>query len=233
MTTGSPDLLRASPASFERRSQGHGIPPTNYAIVTQKIGVRRGRLRAASVAITRPPDSGITGILPRSPGVPGNCPETTGNLAIAPLRVAQADTDERLVELWLHGRNELTIAAYGVDVAGFLEAVGKPIRSVSIGDLQAWVSTLEGAPATRRRRLAAVKSLLTFATRIGYIPFNAGAVARLPPAINVLAERILTEEQVVRLIALERDPRNHALLRLLYPCGAAGIGGLRAALDGV
>jgi hypothetical protein len=40
-------------------------------------------------------------------------------------------------------------------------------------------------------------------------------VARLPQAINVLAERILTEEQVVRLIALERDPRNHALLRLL------------------
>jgi integrase/recombinase XerD len=32
----------------------------------------------------------------------------------------------------------------------------------------------------------------------------------------VLAERILSEEQVVRLIALERNPRNHALLRLLY-----------------
>jgi hypothetical protein len=35
----------------------------------------------------------------------------------------------------------------------------------------------------------------------------AGDVVRLPPAINVLAERILTEEQVVRLIALEQDPR--------------------------
>jgi site-specific recombinase XerD len=173
-------------------------------------------LRAAGVAITRPPDSGRTGILPRSPGVPGNCPETTGNFAIAPLRVAQADTDERLVELWLHGRNELTVAAYAVDVAGFLEAVDKPIRALTIGDLQGWVDTLEGAPATRRRRLAAVKSLLGFASRIGYVPFNAGGVVRLPPAVNVLAERILSEEQVVRLIALERNPRNHALLRVLY-----------------
>jgi integrase/recombinase XerD len=173
-------------------------------------------LQAANVAITEAPDGGRTGILPRSPSVPGNCPETAGSPALAPLRVAQADTDERLVELWLHGRNVLTVAAYAVDVAGFLEVVGKPIRSVSIGDLQAWVDTLEGAPATRRRRLAAVKSLLTFATRIGYVPLNVGAVVRLPPAINVLAERILTEEQVVRLIALERDPRNHALLRLLY-----------------
>jgi integrase/recombinase XerD len=216
MTTGSPDLLRASPASFERRSQGHGIPPTNYAIVTQKIGVRRGRLRAASVAITRPPDSGITGILPRSPSVPGKYPETAGNLAFASLRVVQADTDERLVELWLHGRNALTVEAYTRDVSAFLKAVDKPIRALTIGDLQTWVSTLEGAPATRRRRLATAKSLLTFANRIGYVPFNAGTVVRLPPAINVLAQRILSEEQVVRLIALEQNARNHALLRLLY-----------------
>jgi integrase/recombinase XerD len=173
-------------------------------------------LRAASVAITAPGDSGITGIIPRSADVLENRPETAGNLAIAAPRVSQAETDERLIELWLHGRSGLTVAAYGVDVGGFFEAVGKPIRSLTIGDLQGWIDTLEGAPATRRRRLAAVKSLLSFATRIGYVPFNAGAVVRLPPAINVLAERILSEEQVVRMIALERNPRNHALLRLLY-----------------
>ena len=63
---------------------------------------------------------------------------------------------------------------------------------------------------------ATAKSLLTFANRISYVPFNAGTVVRLPPAINVLAERILAEEQVVRLIALEQNARNHALLRLLY-----------------
>jgi integrase/recombinase XerD len=170
----------------------------------------------ASVAITKPPDSGITGILPRSPSVPRSCPETAGNLAFGSLQVVQADTDERLVELWLHGRNALTVEAYTRDIGDFLKAVGKPIRALTIGDLQAWVSTLEGAPATRRRRLAAAKSLLTFASRIGYVPFNAGAVVRLPPAVNVLAERILSEEQVVRLIALERNPRNHALLRVLY-----------------
>jgi hypothetical protein len=59
------------------------------------------------------------------------------------------------------------VAAYHTDLGGFLEAVGKPIRALAIGDLQGWVDTFEGAPATRRRRLAAVKSLLSFATRIG------------------------------------------------------------------
>jgi integrase/recombinase XerD len=91
---------------------------------------------------------------------------------------------------------------------------------VTIGELQAFADSLSGAPATRRQRLAAVKSLLTFAVKIGYCPFNAGAVVRLPPVVNVLAERILTEEQVIRLIALERNPRNHVLLRLLYLAAA-------------
>jgi hypothetical protein len=66
----------------------------------------------------------------------------------------------------------------------------------------------------------AVKSLLRFATRIGHMPFSAGAAVRSPPPVNVLDERsILSEEQVVRLIALE-PPR---------PCFAAGSLSRRAA----
>jgi hypothetical protein len=106
-------------------------------------------LRAASVAITAPGDSAITGILPRSAGVLENLPETAGNLAIATPRVSQAETDERLLELWLHGRSALTVEAYGRDVGDFLEAVQKPIRSLTIADLQGWVDLLKGAPATR------------------------------------------------------------------------------------
>ncbi len=154
--------------------------------------------------------------MPHSAAARENRSQPAKTLAIVPPRVSQAETDERLLELWLHGRNALTVAAYARDVDDFLRTVEKPIRLLTIGDVQRWVDTLAGAPATRRRRLAAVKSLLSFATRIGCVPFNAGAAVRLPPPANVLAERILSEEQVVRLIALERNARNHALLRLLY-----------------
>jgi integrase len=65
----------------------------------------------------------------------------------------------------------------------------------------------------------AVKSLLSFGERTGYLPFNVGAAVRVPPVKNVLAERILEENDVIRLIALEPDPRNHALLRLGYIAG--------------
>jgi integrase/recombinase XerD len=66
-----------------------------------------------------------------------------------------------------------------------------------------------------------VKSLLAYAHRLGYLPFDVGAPVRLPPVKAALAERIVEPEAVQRLLALEADARNHALLRLLY------LGGLR------
>jgi integrase len=48
-----------------------------------------------------------------------------------------------------------------------------------------------------------------------------GAPVRLPPVKAALAERIVEPEAVHRLLALEADARDHALLRLLY------LGGLR------
>src|SRR5207237_1309176 len=71
--------------------------------------------------------------------------------------------------------------------------------------------------------LAAVKSLLAFGHRLGYLPFDVGRVVRLPPRRDTLAERILSEADVSRLILLELDPRNALLLSLLY------IAGIRAA----
>jgi integrase/recombinase XerD len=61
-----------------------------------------------------------------------------------------------------------------------------------------------------------VKSLFSFAQRIGYSTFNVAAPVQAPAVKNVLAERILSEPDAHRLIALEPDVRNRLLLRLLY-----------------
>jgi integrase/recombinase XerD len=163
-------------------------------------------------------DRGRNSILPHSAPDAGDGAQPAQILEFSPPSVAvlHADSDDRLVELWLHGRNPLTAAAYRADVAAFRQRCITLLRSLTIGELQAFADSLDGASATRRRKLAALKSLLTFAVKIGYCPLNAGAVVRLPAVANVLAEPILTEEQVIRLIAVERTPRNHALLRLLY-----------------
>src|SRR5690349_2964819 len=140
----------------------------------------------------------------------------------AAVPVQQAETDETLIGLWLNGRSRHTIRAYEADVRAFLAHAGKPIRAVTIGDVQAFGDSLaELASATRARRLSSVKSLLAFAHRLGYVTFDVGAPVKLPPVKATLGERILDESAVHRMLALEQDPRNHCLLRLLY------LGGLR------
>jgi integrase/recombinase XerD len=66
-------------------------------------------------------------------------------------------------------------------------------------DLQRYADALAGAPATRARRLRALKSLLSVAAKIGYLPFNVGAAIRGPRLEHTLAERILSEQQVLHL----------------------------------
>ena len=134
--------------------------------------------------------------------------------------VEQAGSDAALIGLWLDGRSPHTRRAYEADAGAFLAHAGRPLRAVALGDVQAWGASLDRlAPASRARKLAAIKSLLSFGSRVGYLPFNVGAPVRVPPVKNVLAERILEEADVIRLLALEPGARDHALLRLLYLAG--------------
>jgi hypothetical protein len=71
-------------------------------------------------------------------------------------------------------------------------------------------------PASQARALAAVKALLAFGHRLGYLPFGVGGAVRLPRLRSALAERILAEAAAHRLLPLEPDARNRALLRLAH-----------------
>jgi integrase/recombinase XerD len=144
--------------------------------------------------------------------------ESPNDQNTAPEKIpAQANSDDTLIALWLAGKADRTRRAYQDDVAAFLRFVGKPLRQITLAGLVAWGETLgEMAPASRARKLGAVKSLAAFGHRIGYLAFDIGAPLRLPAVKTTLAERILGEGDVLRLLTLETNPRNHALLRLLY-----------------
>ena len=138
---------------------------------------------------------------------------------LAPLP-SQSDSDETTLELWLHGRSAGTRRAYEADARAFLAQCNKPLLMVTVGDVQAYATSVTNlATASQARKLSAVKSLLSFAQRIGYMPFNVGAVVRLPPVKATLAERITGEAEMHRMLALEPDARNAAMLRLVYGAG--------------
>jgi integrase/recombinase XerD len=134
----------------------------------------------------------------------------------------EARNDEHLIAMWLHGKSVGTRRAYSADLAGFLDHVRLPLRDITLSDVQAYQDTLAGlATASQARRIASVKSLLTFGQKTGYLTLNVGAPIKLPKIKGTLAERILDEDSVLHMLTLERNPRNKALLRLLY------LGGLR------
>src|SRR5689334_12873615 len=109
-------------------------------------------------------------------------------------------SDETLIRLWLDGRSPHTKLAYEADVRAMLASAGKPIAAVTLADLQDWTNSIPMtalAPASRARKIGAVKSLLSFAEKTGLLPFNVGAALRVPPVKNVLAERVLEESDVI------------------------------------
>jgi site-specific recombinase XerD len=151
----------------------------------------------------------------------GICPILdSGDGGTRALMMPEADNDDQLVHLWLHGRSLHTQRAYRVDVNRFQRGAGKPLPTVTLRDLQHFSDSLTNlSPASRYRVLSSVKSLLSFGHRIGYLPFDVGRPLRLPALRSRLAERILAEAEVHRILSLEPNPRNRALLLLLYASG--------------
>jgi integrase/recombinase XerD len=133
------------------------------------------------------------------------------------LALPPASSDDQLVAIWLHGRSVHTQRAYRADVARFRRGAGKPLPSVTLTDLQAFADSLDAlAAASRYRILSALKSLLAFGHRTGYLPFDVGRALRLPGVRNRLTERILPEAEIHRMLSLEPKERNRVLLTLLY-----------------
>ncbi len=134
----------------------------------------------------------------------------------------QADSDEHLIALWLHGRPEHTQRAYHTEADRFVDYVGKPLRSVTLGDVQGYADHLGEAdlmPASIHRAMSAVKSLFAFGFRLGYFPFDIARPLKLQGFRDELAERIRSETEVLRIISLEPNPRNRAILLTLYAGG--------------
>ena len=138
---------------------------------------------------------------------------------------AQNDSrDAQLIQVWLATKTSSeTRRAYTAEIARFLASARKPLTQVTLADLQAYAEDLSRSGlkiTSQNRALTTVKSLLSFGQQTGYLPFNVGAAVRLRPCRDQLAQRILDEGEVARLIEGAPQGRDRVLLRLLYTSGA-------------
>ena len=155
--------------------------------------------------------------------------------------VSQADDDAHLVRLWLHGKSANTRDAYERDVRAFVDFADVPLQRLTLQHVQDWTDVLTEAglaASTRARKLSAVKSLLSFGHKLGYLIYNVGAAVSPPKQKDTLAERILPEAAVHRVLAVADaaaengsfvQRRNALALRLFYASGGrvSELAGLR------
>lgn len=131
--------------------------------------------------------------------------------------------DAHLIHIWLSTKTSSeTRRAYMREVARFLAFAKKPLVQVTLADLQVYAENLSqgGLKITSQNRaLTTIKSLLSFGQETGYLPFNVGVAVKLRPSRDQLAQRILDESEVTKLIAAAPEGRDRVLLRLLYVSG--------------
>jgi integrase/recombinase XerD len=145
-----------------------------------------------------------------------------------------ARSDTELLEVWLESHRDgslHTMRVYrrvGERFLGELAAAGASLRKATVEDVQAALEAMrvkgDGSPvkpATVNTYVAAVKSFLGFAHRVGFTRFNAAPLIKLKKAPRQVAQRILGELEVRKLIDAANPGRDRLMLEVGY------FGGLR------
>ena len=137
--------------------------------------------------------------------------------------LAPVDATAKLIDMWLFNKGDRTQAHYRDCVTKFLAFVAKPLPQVTLEDLYDFAAYLDGqelADSTQKTILYVIKSLISFAHKMGMIPINVGAALTFNKTPDTLNERLLSEDEVFKLICSgDTNPRNQAILKLLYCAG--------------
>ncbi len=132
-----------------------------------------------------------------------------------------ATTDEQFINVWLAGRPNTTARVYRTAAKQFLEFIDKPIQAIVLEDLQQWCAELSNKykPTTVKNKVNFIKSMLSFALRVGYIQINIGAAVRAKKPWEELSKRIISKEEVRKLIAAGKTERDRLIMETLYIMG--------------
>ncbi len=140
--------------------------------------------------------------------------------------IAQAETDGQVVKMWLYQksrRSQNTARVYEHEFNRFKEICGRPLATIRISDLHLYQEYLEElglARASQARALSTIRSLFTFARKIGYLQFNPAEVMELPKVTVNSEGHFLTPGEVQALLdALRPQVRNYLIGALALKTG--------------
>ena len=131
-------------------------------------------------------------------------------------------TDDDIYELWLgQFDSPNTKAQYQRAYNDFLDFSGSmQLASVELETLQAFRDGLNGSVSTKRVKINAIKSLLSFAHQQGHISHNYGSALKAPQAHQAVHTKVVSRGNVNAIMEVaERKPQDEAIIKALYYTG--------------
>ena len=155
--------------------------------------------------------------MPKLPNLPA---QRIGHIVVG----TRAKNDDELIRSWLASLSSAhTRRNFAKTVDRFREALTTDLRSATVEDVREAMDAITAglSDATTQQYLLRVKSLLSYAHKLGYAPFNAGVTIKVKPDQSraQLAKRIISEMEVGLLIREANSTRDEVLLKTLYAGG--------------
>jgi integrase/recombinase XerD len=145
---------------------------------------------------------------------------------IGVVRATRAENDEQLLQSWLKSLSSRhTQRNFETTARRVLAELPMGLRDATVEDVRTALENITHAvgKATRQQYILRTKSLLGYAHKVGYTPFNAGAVIKIKPDSAhrgaTLAKRIISPAEVGMLIRAAPSKRDRALLEVAYAGG--------------
>ncbi len=147
--------------------------------------------------------------------------ENASTIPLIDLMVSAEETDQNIVDMWIAQRPRSTTRFYK-RAWKYLQIAtgGVELRALRLHHLQAFVQSLRRMKLSSQGTfIGAIQSLFGFACKIGYLVTNLASLLKRPKSPVDVAERIVGESDIQRLVALTSKPRDATLLRLAYVSG--------------
>jgi integrase/recombinase XerD len=147
----------------------------------------------------------------------------TAITAIDNSTITFTDNDSMLITLFVSiKRSPKTQEQYSHSTAMLVGFIGKPLQALTLQDAvnyHEWLKTQYKSVHSVKLHINVAKALCAFGVKLNYLRTNVFAVIKTDTPAEVTHHRILTEEEVLKLIDAPKRQRDKLLLRLIYAAG--------------
>ena len=138
-------------------------------------------------------------------------------------KVTRANTDEEMILSWLTNKQSIyTQKQYTYTIQQFLEFTGKDLSEVKVEDIQDYLRSLQlrkYQASTIKVKLKTIKSLFSYCVKTGYLKGNPAMMVDNPKVEDKISQKLLTVEEVKRLMDNANSIRDKLLVKLMFGLG--------------